>query len=176
MHAYTHLTHRRYAIRHECNVRERTENYKYGEFTLCGRVCMSQPVFFCFLFVFFSFFFCFRSFVSKRADAIPRPGKRNRRGTANGRREKGTTRRSEHKRRYLTNFTLTRAHAATLCRYHQRRREKDKQKSEKYSTCGAEMYARGYLQDKTKTSSHHVINLHKPVYVLYTCIYKNFNR
>lgn len=94
---------------------------------LRGGVRTSQPYnsLFSFVSLSFFFFFCFRSFVSKCTDAISRAGKRERRrGTANGR-EKGrgkTTREG-----YLTNFTLTRAHAHALSLTY---RKRDKQKNE----------------------------------------------
>lgn len=60
--ARAHLTHRRYAIRHGCNVRERAKDYKYGESATWGSPyipAVQQPVFFCFPFFLFFFSFVF---------------------------------------------------------------------------------------------------------------------
>ena len=78
---------------------------------------MFQPVFFSFLFP-FSFVFvpsllnAQMPFLARGEEEQKGNGKRKKEQVEGGGGEKGTTR--EHTRRYLTNFTLTRAHTATL--------------------------------------------------------------
>lgn len=120
--ARTHLTHRRYAIRHECNVRElsnarrtiNTGSLLHGSPSLTTRFLLFAFLFFP---LFFSSPFVFVLSSLKCADAIPRASRAQGEG---GKREGDSERTGEkglgedNTRGYLTNFTLTRALALSL--------------------------------------------------------------